>query len=45
MTNDKAHEIYAYLVKNNMGFCFLQSTGQLVTREDCEAVILANIPF
>jgi len=39
MTYEKACEISDYLLKTNQGFCFLQSTGEIVTKEQCENII------
>ena len=39
MTYDTACKISDYLLKTGQGFCFLESTGEMVTKEDCEKII------
>ena len=38
MDYEKAQKIYNHLLKTNQGFCFLESTGEVVSREDCEKI-------
>lgn len=36
---EKFQAIYNHLIKTNQSFCFLQSTGEMITREYCEKII------
>ena len=38
----KAQNILDYLVEHKMGFVFLQSTGQVISVEDCQEVLADN---
>lgn len=39
LTVPQAREILLHLQQTNKGFCFLQSSGQMVTREQCQKVL------
>jgi len=39
---EKLQAVYDHLIKTNQSFCFLQSTGEMITREHCEKYLLTN---